>query len=247
MITKVIYSFSILSVLLMGSSVYADNTSSPADKSAKPQSLRFVKEKSSFAIITGREGLASGLAHRHVILAQDPTVTLTTTSNPDNEKAAALPLIGGSADIKIAVKTLLVDDVNATEFIRALAAERGIWSASADRVDSSIREKVTENMLDSSQLNAAHFPTIAGTGSFSDCQIANAQSSKCKLALAVTIRGVTVSKEVELQLVKDASGIFGQFVAPFKFNEFGIKPYSAMLGAIRVSDEFHLAAILRTE
>lgn len=242
MITKLIFSCSLMCGLLIGNIVDANTAPNTADKSAKPQSLRFVNGKSSFAIFTGREGIASGLAHRHVILAQDPTVNLVAVSSPDG----VIPN-SGTADIKITVKNLLVDDANATESIRGLATERGIWSATADRVDSSIREKVTENMLDSSQLDAENFPTITGNGNFSDCQPVSAMSAKCKLALALTLRGVTVSKDVELVLIKDGTGISGQFVAPFKFNEFGIKPYSAMLGAIRVSDEFHLAVILRAE
>lgn len=208
---------------------------------------QLVVKKSSFAVVTGREGVASGLAHRHIVVASDPAVSLTLTFPQDVAKSQLQLPSGGSADIKVKVKSLIVDDVDASESIRGLLVERGIWNATADKVEPSVREKVTENMLDSSQLDEAHFPTISGTGTFTDCQPSGTQTATCKLHLTVTIRGTDVSKDLDLKLSRDADGTTARFVGTFKFTEFGIKPYSAMLGAIRVSDEFSLAAILRAE
>lgn len=221
----------------------ANGTAPAAVPTVAPQ---LVAKKSSFAVVTGREGVASGLAHRHIVVASDPAVSLNLTIPGEAKSAPQLPT-GGSADIKVKVKSLIVDDVNASEQIRGLLVEHGVWNATADHVEPSVREKVTENMFDKSQLDEEHFPTISGTGTFADCQASAAQVATCKLHLTVTIHGTAVSKDLDLKLSRDAEGTTGQFVGAFKFTEFGIKPYSAMLGAIRVSDEFSLAAILRAE
>lgn len=200
--------------------------------------------KSDFAILTGKEGMASGLAHRHIVVAQEPAVTVILTYAPGATKATQLPT-GGTADVKVQAKTLIVDDMDASKAVRGLYTESGVWGET-DKLDSSIRDKVTENMVSESQLDVEHSPTITGSGTFSECQ-PDGVSAKCKLSLSVTIRGTTVTKALSMRLSRDGSGVVGQFVAPFTFTEFGIKPYSAMLGAIRVSDEFHLAAIVRAE
>ena len=219
------------------------NSSVPAAAPA-PQ---MVAKKSSFAVVTGREGMASGLAHRHIVVASEPSVSLMMTFPQDAAKSNPQLPTGGSADIKINVKSLIVDDVDASEQIRGLLVEHGVWNATADHVEPSVREKVTANMQDESQLDAEHFPTITGSGTFTDCQQASALAAVCKLHLTVTIHGTPVTKDLDLKLSRDSAGMTGQFAGAFKFTEFGIKPYSAMLGAIRVSDEFSLAAILRAE
>ncbi len=207
---------------------------------------KLVSAASSLAMVTRKEGVASGLAHRHIVVARDWTVVLNLTPNSDAAKLAIQPWIGGTADIDLPVKQLLADDVAGSELIRGLLMERKVWDAENDRLEPSNQAKVTENMLASSQLDAERFPKISGNGSFSDCQASDDGTSQCKLKLTLRIHDKSVSKSVDLTLIQNGKNTTAKFILPLKFTDFGIKPYSAMLGAIRVSDEFVLAGILQT-
>lgn len=215
--------------------------------SAYAEKSQVVIAKSSLAVVTDKEGVASGLAHRHIVVAREWTASLNLIGNPDGVKASVLPWIGGSAEIEIPVKKLLADDAAGAEPIKNLLIEHGIWSATNDHLEPSNQAKVTENMLDESQLNSEAFPKISGSGSFDACQNTAPGVEICKLKLSVTIRGKTITKQIDLTLNLDPSGTTANFMTPIKFTEFGITPYSAMLGAIRVSDQFRLAGSLRAE
>ena len=58
--------------------------------------------------------------------------------------------------------------------------------------------------------------------------------------LAFTVHGKTVKRECPANIVVEENGLKVDAVGAFKFSEFGIKPYSAMAGAVKNADEFHL-------
>jgi hypothetical protein len=63
---------------------------------------------------------------------------------------------------------------------------------------------------------------------------------KCwKLKLGLTIRDETVERLVET-CSQDDENLELQIVKAFRFSDFGIEPYAALLGAIRNDDVFHV-------
>ena len=56
----------------------------------------------------------------------------------------------------------------------------------------------------------------------------------------VTVHGTTVSRDVPIRLEHDGESLRIEAVGRFEFEEFGIKPYSAFLGTVKVKNEFEI-------
>ena len=123
-----------------------------------------------------------------------------------------------------------------------LLSELKLWNLKNDRLEPGNAEKVRENMLDESQLDMAKYPNIEGSGRFTSCQVVSEQSTRCSLELTLKIRGRVVTKTLPLVIRRSGSELIAEFSGSFAFSEFGIKPYTALMGAIAVKDGFTLAS-----
>jgi hypothetical protein len=194
--------------------------------------------KSSLTIVTEKEGLASGLAHRHIIAAAKWTSTL------DLKVDSTGAIEGGTATVSIPAAALIVDSPEAAKPIMGLLKEGKIWDSEKDSLSPKNADDVKENMIVESQLYVAKYPLIEGRGTLKSCQKSSASDTICSLDLTVKVRDQSVTKNVAVLIRSENSGQVAEFISRFKFTDFGIKPYTAMLGAIAVSDEFVLATRL---
>jgi hypothetical protein len=206
------------------------------------------KSDSLIAIVTQKEGVASGLAHDHLIVASQYEASLSLEG--ENVSAA-------SFQMKIPVSGLLVDSPEMqqkwTPRIQELAVHKENFSALSE----SDRKKITDNMLDKSQLNASQFPSIEGkivSLKKSEGELVSAYKSASKplasnysAEVSFEIKGKTVVKTVPAKVTVTATGVKVTTVVPMSFSEFGIKPYSALLGAIRNGNNFFLVADFTAE
>ncbi len=224
----------IMALMMMGSEM----TSAFA---ASSQGSTIMVPKSSLAILTEKEGVAAALAHRHIIVATNWTAELRIDRKV--EKMASLAAItSGSATILIPVKDLIVDSPDASAGIVGFLGELKLWNPKDDRLEPGNAKKVRENMLDESQLDVAKYPNIEGSGRFSSCQAVNESSTRCSLELTLKIRGRVVTKKLPLVIRYSGGELIAEFSGSFAFSEFGIKPYTALMGAIAVKDGFTLAS-----
>ncbi|MEO7794654.1 MAG: YceI family protein, partial [Thermoanaerobaculia bacterium] len=60
------------------------------------------------------------------------------------------------------------------------------------------------------------------------------------LSLRLTIRGKSVERSLPVTWSEKEGGLTAEVLGEFHFRDFGIEPYSTMLGAIRNDDRFHL-------
>jgi hypothetical protein len=206
------------------------------------QTLPIDSVHTSLAIVTGKEGIASGLAHRHIIVARGVVGQVKIMGGKD---LAASQVKAAVADLEFSVDQMVVDsEVESSSIVPVLVAA-GAWDQSHDKVEPSNSAKVRENMLAQEQLDGKKFPKISGHGTLSQCQVVSADAAQCSLSLTLTIKGVAIKRDIQAQLTGTGGQLEARFSLPMKFSDFGMKPYSAMLGAIRVSDAMLIAGVVK--
>ena len=196
-----------------------------------------VTEESVFAVVTYKGGLAGGLAHNHFVVADRFLADFAY----DAEDPTASTL-----RFSTLVDDLIVDDPT----LQAAWIDRMHTLTLVDEfgdLDEGDRRKVREEMLDEDQLDPESHPLIAATvtsieradsrmGTVSFPYLANVE---------VTIHGTTVSRGVPVRHGLDGETLVVEGVGHFTFTEFGIEPYSAFLGTVKVRNEFVIYINLR--
>jgi len=170
--------------------------------------------KSQVVVQVFKEGVASGLAHDHVIQA-------TQLSGTVEYDAANLATASISMEAKTA--SLKVDDP-------ALRKQYKLTSELSD----SDREQVTANMKSEDQLNVSKYPTIT----FKSTAIAAGSAAGTVTVKGnLTLRGVTRSVSFPATVKMDGANFVGEGRLKIKQTDYGYEPYSALLGAIKNQNE----------
>lgn len=109
----------------------------------------------------------------------------------------------------------------------------------AGQTPASTQKQVTANMRGNEILDVQRYPT-ATFDIESASTVANAEDHTYELAGSFTLHGVQrpIRVRARAEQVKDQMRLRGNFV--IRQSDFGIKPYSTGLGAIRVADELKI-------
>ncbi len=190
--------------------------------------------RSLFAVLTHKAGIGARLAHDHLIVARGAKVAL--------ELDAAAPA-GAKLSFQVPVLALEVDPAAERGRWSARLQELGVLAAPLPAVDEDDRAKVREAMLAPGQLAAERFPEIRAE-LVSIVRRGGAEGARVALGwdlkVRVTIRGKSVEKTVPARWELEDGELSAEALGELRFSEFGIEPYSAMLGAIRNDDLFHI-------
>lgn len=206
------------------------------------QAERFVvvEGDSVLAVITHKAGIASGLAHNHFVVVGH--LSLVLDFDP-NEPTSA------SFRFEAAIEDLIVDGPGRHEQWSDRLQELSILGEGPKALSEKIRAKIRTAMLGRRQLDAATFPTFS-------VEVVGFEKSPA------TLGGVdfpyTASIEVELHGTSRRFGAASRYewdgqilwieaVAEAYFSDFGIEPYSAILGAIKNQDRFHFFLSLKAK
>lgn len=200
---------------------------------AQGAAYRIDTAQSTFAVLTHKAGIASGLAHDHLIVAREPKVTFDF----DREHPEATKF-----DFVVAVDALEVDAPAARAALEGRLRELGLQKDGLPAVPESDRKKVRAAMLGESQLDGARFPEIRAEvlGLERATTATTGGEGAWNLALRVTIRGRTLERNLAVSWSEKEGTLAAETFAELHFKDFGIEPYSTMLGAIRNDDRFHL-------
>lgn len=206
------------------------------------EEIEISKEDSIFAVITHKAGLASGVAHNHLVTAADYQATLSFDDGA--------PLTT-RFELRQASDKLMADPWEMAQAWYPRFEELGILDEAFTEVSAKDREKIRKSMLAKGQLDAAGHPEIVARITEVREQAAthgNAVAPEARerntfpyaATLELTIRGKQVAKPVaaRYELVDGALTI--EALGAFNFTDFGIKPYSAFLGAVKNQDGFHV-------
>lgn len=196
-----------------------------------------VKDESVFAVVTHKGGLAARLAHNHLVQAGQYDVEFSMDA--DNPATAAFSL-------SFAVKDLLVDVPEAQEKWFPGIRRMGILDTPFAALSEADRKTIADHMLDKGQLDADQFPEIGVK------LVSVREQSQRKgdtefgwaATIALTVHGKTVERECPASLTHQDGRVTVEAVGAFKFTEFGIRPYSAFMGAVKNRDDFHVYAHL---
>jgi polyisoprenoid-binding protein YceI len=187
-----------------------------AEESGGLSVYRLDPQKSELVVRTWKTGVAASLAHNHVIRASD--VTGEIAWDP-----AAVETAKVSATVK--ASALIADEP-------AMLQKFG----ETTQPDEADRKKITQSMLGEEQLDAAKYPTIG----FVSTAARREPDGRIILTGQLTLHGVTRPVTLPVKVALKDGEIVGEGKLRFRTSDFGIKPYSGALGAVKNRDEVEL-------
>lgn len=216
----------------------ATPTVAPTQAPAKPIEFNVKTDDSIFAVVTHKSGVAARLAHNHLIASRQFTASLSAFADKLNE---------GSFAFKAKVNDLEVDreDLQKKWYptIQALGWLKEPYTTLSD----SDRETIRENALAADQLDAKNFQDLeAKVEKITDSpSTIGSKSFSKKATVLVTIRGQKVKRDFAANINLQNDELLVEAVGEFKFTEFGIKPYKALMGALGNDDKFNMLVSFR--
>ncbi|MEM1178245.1 MAG: YceI family protein [Acidobacteriota bacterium] len=184
-------------------------------------------EASVFAVITHKDGVAAKLAHNHLVTAHDVTAELAF--DPGAPEASSLRF-------ETPVEALQIDEPSEQARWYPRIAELGLLDEEFSEIDAGKRDKIRGSMLGRKQLDARTHATLSGaTGA-----IKKDSEGLYVVELELTIKGQPASRPISARYRVDGERLVIEGWGRFEFTDFGIKPYSAMLGAVKNANGFHV-------
>lgn len=188
----------------------------PAPAAAVKRTFAIDKAKSSIVIQVFKDGAAAALAHDHVVDVKDFAGSIVT----DGADAA-------SASVEVTAQT--------ASFINDDAKLRKKFGLDSE-ISEKDRKAVEENMKSKEQLDTAGFATVK----FVSTSVKKGADGKLTLAGKLTLHGVTKDVTMPLDAKVTGDDVDGSASFRLKTSDYGIKPYSALLGAVKNKDEIVL-------
>ncbi len=124
--------------------------------------------------------------------------------------------------------------------------ELGILSQPFSQVSEKDRRKIHSAMVGTKQLDAAKFPSISAqvVEIGEEASTSGEVPFTHRVILRLEVHGVTVERPVAARYSLEEDLLTVEAVGSFAFTEFGIRPFSAALGAVRNRDRFHIYILL---
>lgn len=174
------------------------------------ETFTIVPLQSRIEIKTGKAGLLKSVAHEHLVHAEQITGSIVFDKTVLAESMIALTV--PSASLKL----------------------------DATKVDPKDAREIEETMEGKKVLDVARYPTIQ----FESRELSGQETAPHQYALELvgdlSMHGVTRSITVPVTVHITGNTLIGSGATRIKQTDFGIKPYSAALGTIKVKDELQL-------
>jgi len=198
--------------------------SPPAPSSSGPKTYTLDAKKTMLVIQVFKDGAAAAFAHDHTVHATEFSGEVTAdAAAPEQSKVA----------VTVQTKSLVNDDPQVRK-------QFGLDPT----VPEKDRKAVEESMKGDSQLDVEKFPTI----SFASSSVEK-NGDKLTLVGDFTLHGVTKRIKMPITVKIADSTLTGDGKIRFLQSDYGIKPYSAFLGAVKNKDEcvlnVHLVAVAK--
>lgn len=203
----------------------------PVERSPQPGSI--------VAVLTHRGGIAGAFAHDHLIGA--PLDAVRIRFDPADPASASLRLATTAG-------ALAVDESAAREEASPRLRRLGLIDRDLAPLGEKDRRKIRDAMLGRGQLAAAEHPAIrVATGAIrEDPREIGGVAFPFAVEVTLEAGGGKATAEAAARFERVAASDDGppvlriEAVAELRFTDLGIEPYSAMLGAVRNRDAFHL-------
>lgn len=187
-------------------------------------------ERSTFAVLVHRAGFASRFAHDHLVVARAPSCEL------DFDPAAP-----AAARLACRQSTLALDVDPPAERARLAPplVRLGALAGELPAIPEDDRRDIRAAMLDAKQLFAERFPEIRAELLALEPHHGD-ETHGWRARLRVELRGESVETTAPVRWELADGELTGELLAELRFTDFRIEPYSALLGAVRNADRFHL-------
>ncbi len=198
----------------------------------QPDTYAVVQEESIVAIVTHKAGIASAFAHNHLIVASAYDLELSMEEgNPQSILVS----------VSIPVDSLTVDDPAIRDRWAERIAELGLEDDLGTPSEKD-RSKIRGEMMSRKQLAATDYDHIVAESTRSesgdiefDCDAA-----AMNVTLDLTIKGSTHPVTFSTCSSLSADSLFIEAVGHATFRNFGIKPFSGVLGTVKNRNEFDI-------
>ena len=170
------------------------------------------QERSELVVRLYKAGMASGLAHDHVVRATK--LTGTVSWDPQQPGAAAV-------EVRADARSLIVDEP-------ATRARHGLEG----ELDGDDRDKVQQTMESAKQLDVQAYPDMT----FRSTSVRQVDGGAVEVTGDLTLHGTTRTVRFITTPELAAGVLTATAEIDFLQSDFGIKPYSAMLGAVKNQD-----------
>ena len=197
------------------------------------QEVEIDSEASVLAVITHKAGLAAKLAHNHLVVARSYEASLQF--DPAEPATARFRL-------EAPVAQLVIDDAAEQARRYPRIAELGILDEPFAEISAKDRDKIRKAMVGKKQLNLEAHPKLSA-----EIVSISARSDEAfpwAVELKIEIVGQAVTRTVAGRYELDGDRVRIEAHGELRFTDFGIEPYSAMLGAVRNDDPFHLYVLI---
>jgi polyisoprenoid-binding protein YceI len=192
-------------------------------------------QRSIFAVVTRKAGIASRFAHDHLVAASRYEATLSfDDAHPEATRFR----------LEVVADALEADRRDLARSRSPRLLELGILDEPLPEVSAKDQRKIREAMLSDGQLDAARHPRIVAE--VTRIRRQPSPMGKHTFAWSATVRLEAHGRRVERELAADASSrgdsLEIEAAGSFAFTDFGIEPYSAFLGTVRNQDRFFVYA-----
>jgi polyisoprenoid-binding protein YceI len=160
-----------------------------------------------------REGRLARLSHNHIISSKDLQGSVILARDIRNS----------SLDLQLPVTTLIVDDPALRQ-----EAEKDFNTAVAE----SDIEGTRTNMLGEKVLDAKNFPKIRVRA-----KVAGGKLPVLELDASLRILGISNSLKIPVKVETDGDQLTASGIFDIHQSEFGMKPFSTLVGALKVKDK----------
>lgn len=189
--------------------------------------------ESIFAVVVHKAGIAARFAHNHLVYPGEYTAALSLEN-------------GGPATAQFSLsfptEKLLVDAPEMHKKWYPALEKAGILIEPFKALNEKDRSTISEHMLGAGQLDAKQYPKISVTLATLRAEPNTKESEKFTHTATIefTVHGKTIERDCPTSIAIEDRGAVIDAMGEFKFSDFGIKPYSAMMGAVKNKDTFHI-------
>lgn len=190
------------------------------------------REASVVAVVTHRAGFAARLAHNHLVVATGYDATLDVAASRPPE---------ASFHLRIPVAGLVVDAPEHRARWAQRLAELGVEDELGSPGEDD-RSEIAAAMRSEDQLDQERFPWIEVrlVDVREGGRLLGGTAFPWTAVVELTVRDRVVRSELPLRFSLEGDLLDVEATGTFTFQELGIEPYSAALGAVRNANEFDL-------
>ncbi len=195
----------------------------PALAAASPVTYSLDPKETELVAITHPAGLFGGMAHSHVIAAQDPSGSVVY--DPDAPERSRV-------EVRVSASGLQNDDPALRKKYRLEGS-----------IGEDDRRKIAETMRGRSQLDVAHHPDI----SFTSRSVKRLDDGRLEVSGQLGIHGVEAAITVPVRVSVEGGVLRGEGTTRISHHMFGMKPFSTGMGTIRNAEgiDLHLTLVGR--